>query len=239
MGNTVVIDTTYDFTTDARGRDPDSCSPTLRSYHKKLWSKNLPSGDLFELRDDKTPWQYLYHSSHLGNFYLGSDGAIPTFAKKPIAKEIPGEDIESFTKLGCTIGNFMVFPRNQIDGKQTINQVRGCRKVISDRFDLTVECIRRHYSGEESRLQGAIERYSDFFRLFKDFRGYIDFFLLQDIVAPDYAAVDFFLPFDDFKTSAIPQDVASYQAYREKAMRFIRARNERIRQWAEDQTMLD
>jgi len=230
---TVAIDTTYDVTTDARGRDPDSCSPTLRSYHKRLWSKKLPSGDIFELRDDKMPWQYLYHSSRLGDFYLGSDGANPTFAKKPIAKEVPGEDLDSFNKLGCTIGNFMVFPRNQIDGKRTINQARGCLKDISDRFDLTVECIRRHYSGQESKLQATIERYSDFFRLFGDFRGYIDFFLLQDIVTSDYAAIDFFLPFDDFKGSPIPGSLASYQAYRARAMQFIRARNERIRQWAD------
>ena len=47
----MVIDTAFDFRTDASGRDPDVYSPTLRQYHKLLWSKVLPSGRHFELHD--------------------------------------------------------------------------------------------------------------------------------------------------------------------------------------------
>ena len=37
------IDITFDFRTDTpTGTDPDALSPTLRSYHKFLWSKPLP-----------------------------------------------------------------------------------------------------------------------------------------------------------------------------------------------------
>ena len=46
------IDITFDFRSDTpRGKDPDSRSPPLRSYHKLLWSKPLPSGVVFELHD--------------------------------------------------------------------------------------------------------------------------------------------------------------------------------------------
>ena len=38
------IDTTFDFRTDSRGKDPDSYSPTLKQYHRHLWSKALPTG---------------------------------------------------------------------------------------------------------------------------------------------------------------------------------------------------
>ena len=41
-------DPTFDFRNEASG-DPDEHSPTLRAYHKLLWSKPLPSGDMFEL----------------------------------------------------------------------------------------------------------------------------------------------------------------------------------------------
>ena len=55
--------------------------------------------------------------------------------------------------IAYTIGGIMVFPGNQVDRKWTINQARGCTRSISDRFDLTLECIRRHYSDWESPLR--------------------------------------------------------------------------------------
>lgn len=39
----IIIDTTFDFYTDANDGDPNSTSPTLRSYHQLLWSKPLPN----------------------------------------------------------------------------------------------------------------------------------------------------------------------------------------------------
>lgn len=49
------IDVTFDFRSDTPpGMDPDARSPTLRRYHRLLWSKPLPSGRAFEL-DDALP----------------------------------------------------------------------------------------------------------------------------------------------------------------------------------------
>ena len=46
------IDITFDFRTDTPpGKDPDARSPTLRRYHKLLWSKPLPNGMMFDLDD--------------------------------------------------------------------------------------------------------------------------------------------------------------------------------------------
>ena len=53
------LDITFNVYTDANGGDPDSTSPTLRSYHKILWSKPLPNGQTFEL-DNKKSGTYLY-----------------------------------------------------------------------------------------------------------------------------------------------------------------------------------
>ncbi|MFN5735818.1 MAG: DUF6994 family protein, partial [Flavobacteriales bacterium] len=53
------LDITFNVYTDANGGDPDSTSPTLRSYHKLLWSKPLPNGHFFEL-DNKKSGTYLY-----------------------------------------------------------------------------------------------------------------------------------------------------------------------------------
>ena len=86
----------------------------------------------------------------------------------------------------------------------TINVARGCHPRIKDRFDLTVECIRRHYLDEPSPLSDALARYADFFGLFGDFAGYVDFFHLQDLVNEDASAVKFFTPFEDFTASPLP-----------------------------------
>ena len=122
----------------------------------------------------------------------------------------------------------MVFPANRIEGKWTINQARGCTRRIGDRFDLTLECIRRYYNNVASPLKDVLLRYSRFFELFGDFRGYVEYFLLHDIVSSDFSAVKISTPFDDFSGSPIPNDVDEYRAYESAARAFINARNHRI-----------
>jgi hypothetical protein len=62
----------------------------------------------------------------------------------------------------------------------------------------------------------------------EDFSGYVNFFLLQDLVTDDHAAVTFFMPLNDFRTPAVPQDHATYSEYRPRSIDFIEARNRRI-----------
>ena len=125
----------------------------------------------------------------------------------------------------------MLFPARQIDDKPTINQERGANPQIADRFDLTLECIRLHYLGETSPLAEALIRYRDFFALFEDFNGYVDFFLLQDLVSDDSSAVKFLMPFADFGTSPLPHSVEAYEEYRRNAIRFVEARNRRMAEY--------
>ncbi len=223
------IDITFDFRRDTpEGKDPDSHSPTLRRYHLLLWSKPLPGGERFAL-DDVTPGCYLHHRSTLGEFRLASDAVIPTFRwNDRIKRLIPAEELAAFNAAGYTMGGMMLFPGNPVDRKWTINQARGCTKPIGDRFDLTLECIRRHYRNESSPLGEVLARYAAFFALFRDFRGYVDFFLLQDLVTEDGSAVRIAPPFDDFGGSPIPGSVEEYRAYEHASLAFIAARNQRI-----------
>jgi hypothetical protein len=228
-----IVDTSFDFRTDAGGKDPDAYSATLRQYHRLLWSKPLPSGRSFELVDT-VRGAYLYHYSGLGEFVLSSDSVIPTFTRwkslKRIVETFPEEENEAFRAIGYTIGGMMVFPGNRIDGKQTINCERGFNRKIADRFDLTLECIRRHYLCKGSPLTETLLRYQSFFTLFEDFKGYVDFFLLNDLAAEDYSAINFFMPFDDFTTPSVPWDRGAYSRYRERSIEFVEARNRRIDQ---------
>jgi hypothetical protein len=127
----------------------------------------------------------------------------------------------------------MIWPANRINGKPTINGARGLNRKIADRFDLTLECIRRHYLREDSPLAQVLARYDDFFALFGNFRGFVDFFLLDDLVAAD-SSVKFLMPFENFGPpgSAVPKDLDTYREFRRCSIEFITARNHRIEEWA-------
>jgi hypothetical protein len=229
------IDVTFDFRSDTPpGRDPDAYSPTLRRYHQLLWSKRLPSGAPFELDAKTVP--FLHHLSELGEFWLTSDSVIPTFSRAremgEIIGHIPQEETGEFNRIAYTIGGMMIFPGNRVGGKATINGARGFHPKIRDRFDLTLECIRRHYVGEQSPLSATLVRYADFFRLFGDFRGYVDFFLLQDLVTEDTLRAKFFMPFAGFTASPLPGTLDAYLAYRHCTIEFIESRNRRIAELA-------
>jgi len=225
------IDITFDVRTDSRGLDPDSSSETLKQYHKLLWSKNLPNGKLFSLDDTKDKI-YLYHKSELGEYYLSSDSIIHTYSKwkrtQHIIQQIPKDEIELFFGLSYTIGGFILFPANRINGANTINGERGLNSKINDRIDLTLECIRRYYNDENSPLTDTLKRYNDFFSLFSDFKGYCEYFLLQDLVIDNYSKVNFFLPFDDFIRNPLPKDIDEYNEYKKNNIDFLQKRNKRI-----------
>jgi len=198
-----------------------------------LWSKPVPSGAFFGLADT-TPGVYLHHRSELGEFQLTSDSVIATFTRwvsmPPIIDQLTADQNEAFRAICHTIGGSIVFPGNKIDGKQTINGARGLNRKIADRLDLTLECIRRYYRSQASPLDAALQRYNDFFSLFDDFHGYVDFFLLQDLVTEDFDQVKFFMHFDDFTTPSVPNDVDTYMEYRRLSIEFVMARNRRIEQ---------
>ncbi len=230
------IDITFDFRSDTPpGKDPDALSPTLRRYHKFLWTKPLPGGTVFELMDSMYG-AYLHHSSELGEFWLASDAVIPSFRKESrlsqVIEQIP-EKMAEFIHIGYTIGGMMLFPQKRIEGKMTINGARGFHPRIKDRFDLTLECIRLHYIGKPSPLESTLGRYGDYFSLFCNFQGFAEFFLLQDMIRNDSSAVEFFTPFDNFNSSPVPDSMAAYLSYREQAIGFINARNQRIQKWQE------
>ena len=225
----MIIDTNFNFYSDAKGVDPDTTSPTLKKYHKKLWSKPLPSGNIFELCDNKNG-AYLYHKSELGEFFLGSDAITHSYKnhkrKKWLTEKIQSEVNELFD-AGSTIGSYIVFPNKRIDRNHTINQARGVNSLIDDRFDLTLECIRLFYLDQKNPLYATLMRYKEFFDLFEDFMGYIHFFFLDDLINENNM-IKFYLPFDDFKTRPTFSDISQYRKYKQGVINFIKSRNKRI-----------
>lgn len=171
------------------------------------------------------------------------DSIIPTWSTpswtKRFAPDLVAEiakDANDFYRIACTIGGYIVFPRNRAGQTgRTINQSRGLHPAIADRFDLTLECIRRHYSepAAENPLGSRLADYGDFFALFGDFDTYVRFFLLDDLVTEDRAAVRSLVtgePLRGFRVPAFAATAAEYADYRHRTINFVTARNERIRQ---------
>lgn len=232
---TLSIDTTFNFYSDSGGKDPDSHSPTLKKYHKLLWSKALPNGEIFKLSDTDSN-SYLTYKFGREEIALSSDSISNSYRDKKslsnILKDLTSE-VEKFRNIGSTIGGYILFPGKKIDGKMTINGSRGFNRKIADRFDLTLECVRLHYLGKPNPLENVLNQNSSFFKLFENFVGYVDFFLLQDLVNPDYELVYFLQPIKQvFESSPLPESKVEYLQYMQSSNSFTIKRNERIKQWA-------
>ena len=245
-----MIDVNFDFTTDSKGywdgfwdrgnglgacgSDPDKSSATLRTYHQKLWSKPLPNGEIMELKQGKwADYDYLTWK----DMRFGSDSIIVDFRYHnyrniidqvfEIKKDYKAY-YEDLIRKSYTIGGMLIFPKHP----SSMNQNKGTNRKISDRLDLTLECIRRFYKGEENPLYKTINRDKDFYELFVDFKGYIDFFLLQDAVNDDYSAVDIWEGLGDFSEDGLPKTLDSYFSFIEKEYNFLEKRNKRIEEYA-------
>ena len=210
--------------------DPDLKSTTLRKYHRILWNKTLPNGEEMCLTDGKG---YLVWK----DFRFGSDSIVNSFRNKRnenILREVMGQMenyrgfVENFLNETNTIGGYIIFPKM----RQSINQIRGCNPYICDRFDLTLECIRKFYNNEQSPLFDTLLRNKVFFDLFNDFKGYVDFFLLQDLVEENCEKIKFWLGDGDLKNDPMPQNTDEYLALIDNEIAFVKNRNVRIKKYA-------
>lgn len=222
-----ITDINFDFRNDSKCGDPDMDSPKLYRAHKFLWSKMLPCGKAFDLEVVGSIYGRLLLKSDFGN--LSSDRICPHFVGKYRGKFdrwLPDSEREELKYKVRTIGGHIVFPAHKKNGS-TINQARGVNPLICDRFDLTLECIRRFYQKEQSPLYDTFIRYKNFFDLFVDFNGYIDFFMLQDFI-DEKQQINFSLPFDDFNRSALPLTVEEYKQYKACTIDLVNNRNKRL-----------
>jgi len=220
------IDVDFNFFDDTPdGKDPDSHSPTLRRYHQLLWSKELPDGRPFNLESRKSLSPYLVYQSETQRFVLGSDTIATRHRKKlsSLFAATPSEETDAFLRRSYTICGFIVFPVS----RGSINQRRGTHPKIQDRWDLTLESIRRYYNGRVSPLTEVLESEAAFFDLFGSFEGYVAHFHLDDFVFPD-GAVRFLFPFADFAGPTLPTDVDSYREYLQQSLALFAARRDRL-----------
>ena len=214
-----------------------------------FWRKQFPNGMVWDLTPKKNSRGYYFewNASTKKHFY-SSDSLLNTFRwyqMKDVLKDVRNHVekglhldyskwLEDYVRKLYTMDGMIIFPC-RCGG---INTMRAFTKV-KDRVDLTFECIRRHYSGEKSPLSNCLEKDKAFFDLFKDFRGYVDFFLLQDIVSDDYKHVKCLFEnreyCDEFfvgsKETTVPQTADEYWQWYENTLDFVEKRNVRIESW--------
>ncbi|MBU3011808.1 hypothetical protein KO506_10365 [Polaribacter vadi] len=223
-----IIDIEYDYRLDSKCGDPDTDSPKLYEIHSLLWNKEISKNITLNLSILSKSYGRLILKNNLTD-NLSSDRMCPHYVGKyngKLDKWLSETEKEKFQQKVRTIGGHIVFPAHRKDGF-TINQARGVNRKICDRFDLTLECFRRFYINEESPLTSTLKRYSDFLKLFRNFKGYTDFFMLQDFIE-NSGKIKFLLPFDNFNRSALPESKEEYVNYMNSTIELIDKRNERI-----------
>ena len=248
----ISIDVTFDFTSDTPeywdnfwennqglgggGNDPDIMSETLQRYHQALWSRPLPNGRVMNLSKGAG-------SAYLtwDEFRFGSDSITASFRYRKyrwmlelLEKEMVDYKgfMEFFVHKTYTIGGSIIFPKHI----GSINQSRGCNPFIKDRWDLTLECIRRYYVNETSPLSDVLVKDKGFFDLFESFKGYVDYFFLQDCVTEDYGAVVLWLDCNLGVDDPLPQTVSDYKKWMHSQLDFVEKRNQRIHNFLQTST---
>lgn len=239
------VDVNYDFTFDtpnyydnywknemgSGNDDPDTYSKKLKTYHKLIWSKKLPNGEYLNLDYGKNG-KYLIWK----DFSFGSDSITASFRyanntqfMHKVIETIPNykEFILDYVHRSYTIGGLIIFPKRSLG----VNPARGINKYICDRFDLTLECIRKYYLNEESPLYSVLIKDKEFFDLFVNFKGYIDYFFLNDLVTEDYKEVKFIIGNGDFEKNPMPKTVEDYIKYINGQLEFVKLRNGRIKEY--------
>ena len=225
-----------DFRTDA-----DRDSRVLQEWHQRLWSKALPSGEV--LTWNKEPNGYLVLTRPGGPLRVSSDTIATTHSRydrlgaSRLWAGMSQAEQEQYEHRFYTIGGFIIFPVRP----QSLNQLRGTRSEIADRFDLTLECIRQHYLGEhDNPLTDVLELDAGYFGLFgagrDGFASFVTFFHLQDLVTGT-STIKWFSDFGgdrwDFNAPALPSTSPEYRGYLDNVASFVSSRNTRIERWTE------
>lgn len=217
--------------------DPDAKCEELREMHYRLYNRyalyiNRPFSFEKKYPLSFSEGRYFYLLEN-GSCRLGSDTMNSSYLYYEALKNIKSEmekcgrnaeaEIEKYRKnIIYRPGNFIVFPKNS---SNSINTVRGCCGKIKDRFDLTLDCIKKQYADKDNPLSWVLRKHwEDFFDRFNGFNEYINFFMLEDYLDEKDNVVRFI----DNKYHILPQTLEEYDEYIRRISAVIEKRTKRI-----------
>ena len=248
-----LFDLSFDYETDRPSRtrpDADEDSPRLRLDHQLLWTKALSSGVTFAPTAPPVRREgYLIWTDATGErHWYGSDAITHSYTKWGSPKALAAAKSalseaqrRRYLSPPYTIASSTIWPVRTKD-LPTINTARGfgsTGRVLRDRIDLTLECVRLHYRQATNTLTPVLTAYNDFFSLFGDFTEFVEFFHFQDLVTSDFTRVrslirpDDVLGKTDFECEATPTTVDEYVTYAEATLDFMAHRGNRMADWVE------
>ena len=133
-----------------------------------------------------------------------------------------------------TIGGFILFPRHDC----SINQRRG-RRPIDDRFDLTLECIRRMYENcfptGSNPLFDISKEDKEYFEMFGSFENYTKFFCLDKSWVKEGKVLNLLNnePLEEWdfnQQEPLPQNSEEWWTFYRNIMNRLDARNQQIKE---------
>lgn len=215
--------------------DPDAKCEELREMHYRLYNRyalyiNRPFSFEKKYPLSFSEGRYFYLSEN-GSCRLGSDTMNSSYLYYEALKNIKSEmekcgrnaeaEIEKYRKdIIYRPGNFIVFPK-----KDSINVERGRNGKIKDRFDLTLDCIKKQYEKEDNPLAYVLQKnWEYFFCRFRDFNEYVHFFMLEDYLDEKCNVMQFI----DNEDHILPKNLGEYDEYIKRISSVIEKRTKRI-----------
>lgn len=245
--------------------DPDDDNSDLYKDLASALLKNntLPNSKFefqstFESKDIDVKFDILDKTSKktVKTFYLTTDyiGASKNKAQYAVGENryesidksrLSLDEIVAFLKETRKIGGHIFLPtliqlpendKCEKRDVRTLNQAKGMS--LNDRFDLYLLDLNNYYnSGETSKsMQPVFDYFSSWFDLFTDFKGYVNFFKLNDFVSDDYTQVINLLTGEYFDKGTkvtqginlLPKDHDGYLAYAQNTVKIIKKRTDLI-----------
>jgi hypothetical protein len=232
------LDSGTSYFRDGKYKDVDAASPRLYCCHELLWSGELPNGEnlrlvfcresdnRFMLKDENFPLPLT--SDTISRSHSKLDNLLQSGV-------ISKEEANGYLRASRSIGSFLIWPIRGDKGNpwNTVNIVRA--RTVNDRIDLTLWHLKNCYEknwGEDERdelgkpigLYKTFKLYRSWFELFKTFKGFVDFFHLQDFVNEGDYSVQLFA-----ETTAIRMGSDLELKYVRWLLDKISARDEKLR----------
>ncbi len=181
--------------------DPDACCEELYKDLQEIYAlRFLEMG--YKLSRNEGEY-FLWMDRDDTSFTMSSDFIGPSRAWAREAG-VENHQVGEYLRKTRIIGGHVLWPvqgrtgnRNNIlfTGRGgTINTCRGGTKGFCDRIDCTLQDLMNYYdclNGENSIYKLSVfEKYKSWLLLFKNFRGFVDFFFLNDFCDSEYRVYD-------------------------------------------------
>lgn len=162
--------------------DPDLVSCELYYLLAKKFNKKLEENEKFKEFDlepfevARTRYRYCLLASYRNvEILLGADWVI----NRSLINKCPADEQWEIIQKTHTIKGHVLWPCEQVDNRQTVNQARKHNISIYETLETLKNCYTHNFDKQESALEKAFYDYKEWYKTFGSFKDYIDFWDLE------------------------------------------------------------